>query len=585
MSIALTVLSGSVGCGGGSASSEAEPSDGPGLFVEVAQEVGLDFVYRNGAGGDLLLAEIMGSGAALLDYDRDGDLDVLLLQGASFEDGSSGSSRGSSAQEKAMGASLFRNELMESGELHFTDVTQVSGLDARGHAMGATVGDVDNDGWPDLYLTFYGSNQLWRNRGDGGFELAPAVSTADAAADAVETTRWSTAASFFDYDRDGWLDLYVVDYLVYSPESDPPCVDISGRPDYCRPTEFPSAPDRLFHNRGDGTFEEVTAAAGIGRPGAGLGSLALDADDDGWLDLFVANDGEPNFLWRNRGDGTFEETAVPAGAAVNRDGQPEASMGLAAGDFDGDGAEDFFITHLALETATLYRRLGPGLYDDATAAADLTEITWKLTGFGAAALDYDLDGDLDLMQVNGGVERVPDLTTLYAERPLAMPNQLFENRGDGRFREVSRRAGGGLQEREVSRGLAVGDLDNDGDADALITNNDGPVRLLLNQASEKGSWVGLRLVETGGRDALGAQVEVRFIDGSTALRRVRTDGSYLSASDPRLLFGLGDGAVPEEAQVTWVDGTGEIFAVEAGRYQELQRGAGRPVSGSAGGDS
>jgi hypothetical protein len=583
MGLVLLMMSGSAGCGGGGASSSgAELSGDSELFLEVAEEVGLDFVYRNGAAGDLLLAEIMGSGVALLDYDRDGDLDVLLLQSASFEPGS-GESYG--------GARLYRNELTRAGEgseaatvgeLRFSDVTEAAGLDARGYGMGAAVGDVDNDGWPDLYLTFYGTNQLWRNRGDGTFELAVVHG------DQTEP-RWSTAASFFDYDRDGWLDLYVVDYLVYSPAADPPCVDISNRPDYCRPTEFPSAPDRLFRNRGDGSFEEVTAAAGIGRPGAGLGSLALDADDDGWLDLYVANDGEPNFLWHNRGDGSFEEMAVPAGAAVNGDGQPEASMGVAVGDLDGDGAEDLFITHLALETATLYRKVAAGLYEDATAVTDLDEATWKLTGFGTAALDYDLDGDLDLIQVNGGVERVPDLTALYAERPLAMPNQLFENLGGGRFTEISQRAGGGLQEREVSRGLAVGDLDNDGDPDVLITNNDGPVRLLLNQASGDRPWLGLRLVEATGRDALGARVELLGgADGSAdelAEGRVRTDGSYLSARDPRLLFGLGEGPVPEQAQVIWVDGAEEVFGVEVGRYQDLQRGAGRPVSSSPGGDS
>src|SRR6185369_11761934 len=515
------------------------------IFDDVAAETGLNFRHHNGMTGKFSLPEIMGAGAALFDYDNDGDLDVFLVQGAS-------------------GGRLFRNDL-EKQKLRFTDVTEESRIRATGYGMGAAVGDINNDGWPDLYLTNLGSNQMYLNKGDGTFDDVTKNT-------ATDDSRWSTAASFLDYDRDGWLDLMVVNYADFSVTNSPNCYAPTSARDYCTPRVFRAPGNRLFHNRRDGTFEDVTVAAGVDREfGHGLGVVVDDFDDDGWPDIYVANDGDPNQLWINQKNGTFKNEALLAGAAVNRDGKTEAGMGVDAGDFDGSGTDDVFVTHLMDETNTLFVNSGNAVFEDRTREAGLGTPGRRFTGFGTFFFDYDNDSWLDLFVANGAVQLLPELVRQKNPFPLGQPNQLFRNNGKGSFVEIMDQAE--LQPLEVSRGTAMGDIDNDGDTDVLVTNNNGPVRLLLNQVGSQNHWLGLRLVGKSGRDMLGAQVEIVVDEKNTLRRRVRTDGSYLSGNDPRVLVGLGQDSKIKAVRVVWPGGAVEERKdVVVNQYTTLKEG-------------
>jgi len=351
------------------------------------------------------------------------------------------------------------------------------------------------------------------------------------------------------------------------PANNPSCFAATSARDYCTPRVFRAPGNRLLHNRKDGTFNDVTASAGVDKEfGHGLGVVAADFDDDGWTDLFVANDGDQNQLWLNQRNGTFKNEALLAGAAVNREGKTEAGMGVDAGDFDGDGTDDVFVTHLMDETNTLFTNLGKASFEDRTREAGLGKPGRRFTGFGTLFFDYDNDGWLDLLVANGAVQVLPELVSKGDPYPLGQPNQLFHNTGSGRFVEVKEEAGSSFQSLEVSRGAAFGDIDNDGDTDVLVTNNNGPVRLFLNQLS-RNHWLGLRVVGMNGRDMLGAKVEVVVNKSRTLRRRVRTDGSYLSANDPRVLVGLGSMTHVEAVRVRWPDGTvKELKAPTVDRY-------------------
>ena len=533
---------------------------GPAIFEERAAATGLHFVHRNGADGGHFLPEIMGAGAALIDYDADGDLDVFLVQGGPvFGDGS--------VDRAAYRDRLFRNELVESGQLRFTDVTEASELRSDGIGMGIAAGDADGDGWIDLYVTNLGSNQLWRNRGDGRFEDVTALA-------GVDDPGWSVPALFFDPDGDGDLDLFVGNYLDFNRGTHTVCAAAVGGPDYCSPRSFPRQADRFFRALGRGRFEEATGPAGLGGTDAyTLGVVALDADGDGRLDLYVANDWTPNHLWLNR-DGPFENSAPIAGVAVNAGGVAEAGMGVDAADFDGDGDEDIFLAHLTGETNTLYRNEGRGLFRDATLAAGLGAPSLPWTGFGAAWVDVDNDSRLDVVVVNGAVRRMAKPGGLT---DFGQPNQVFRNLGDGSFEEISDRAGPAFSDDLVSRGAAFGDIDNDGDTDLLVSNNGGPVQLFLNTIGQDRSWIGLRVVQgSPERDAPGALVELRLGDGRTIARRVRTGMSYASSSDPRVLFGLAEADRIEETRIRWPDGVEETFGtLGVRRYRTLRRGEGK----------
>jgi hypothetical protein len=543
-------------------SQNSKPAARSSIFKEVAAQVGLKFQHYNGMTGKFYLPEITGSGAALFDFDNDGDLDVYLVQGAVLEPGTKPSStlfpwRGPELPQ----GKLFRNDLTAGKDgrstLSFTDVTQESGIVANGtmggYGMGAAIGDINNDGLPDLYLSNLGSNQMYLNKGNGRFADVTRESGTD-------DPRWSTSASFFDYDRDGRLDLLLVNYADFSVSNSPTCYAATTARDYCTPRVFRAPGNRLLHNKGNGVFEDVTVKAGVDKEfGHGLGVVTADFNDDDWIDIYVANDGDQNQLWINQKNGTFTNEALLAGAAINRNGQTEAGMGVDAGDFDGNGAEDIFVTHLMDETNTLYVNLGQTLFEDRTRESGLGMPGRRFTGFGTFFFDYDNDGWLDLFVANGAVQLLPDLARKKDPFPLGQPDQLFRNTGKGSFVEVVEEAGPALQLLEVGRGAAFGDVDNDGDTDVLVTNNNGPARLYLNELGSRNHWLGLRLIGKSGRDMLGAKVEIVVSKDRVLRRRVRTDGSYLSGNDPRVLAGLGAAQRVQLVRVRWPDGTREEF--------------------------
>jgi hypothetical protein len=540
-------------------------------FTDRTQETGLDFVHENGMSGHSYILEIIGAGGALCDYDGDGDLDLYAVQGGPLGPGAG----------PGPGGRLYRNDLTAGGggatRVRFVDVTAASGIHATGYGMGAATGDFDNDGWTDLYLTNYGANQLLRNQGDGTFADVTRAASAD-------DPRWSTAAAFFDHDRDGRLDLYVGNYLDFTWQNHTVCRARSSAPDYCGPQRYRGVASRLFRNRGDGTFEDLSAPAGLAAvPMKTLGVVAFDADEDGWTDLYVANDGEPNVLWTNRRGQPLRDDALLAGVAVNRQGQAEGSMGVDAGDVDGDGDDDLFMTNITNEKNTLFVSLRAQAretaFEDRSLESGLGAPSLPMTGFGTWFVDYDNDSWLDLPVANGAVYRIEEQRRAGERLPLRQRRQLFRNRGDGTFADVTDQAGAAFAPAEVGRGLAAGDLDNDGDTDLVVFNNGGPARVLINEIGQGARWIGLRLL-TGspGRDALGARVAVELEDGRTLRRRAHTDGSYLSASDPRVLAGLGASGRVRRVVVHWPEGDVEEWpALEAGRYHTLRRGAGGAV--------
>jgi hypothetical protein len=467
---------------------------------------------------------------------------------------------------------LYRNDLVVgkdgSRELRFTDVTIASGIDGVGYGMGVATGDFDNDGNVDLYITNLGSNQLYRNRGDGTFEDVTAKA-------GVDDPRWSTCAAFVDYDRDGDLDLFVSNYVDFETAPTRECYASSSARDFCGPDAYNPVPDRLFRNRGDGTFEDVTIAARVNKEfGAGFGVVAADYNVDGWIDIYVANDGDPNQLWLNNGDGTFRNEALWAGAAINSEGSAEASMGVDADDFDEDGDDDIFLTHIMEETNTLYVNDGTGLFEDRTGAAGLATISLGKTGFGTGWFDFDNDGWLDLLVLNGAVRALAERVRAGDPYPLGQPNHLLRNNGKGKFEVASERAGETFPLIEVSRGAAFGDIDNDGDTDVLVANNNGPARLLINQVGNRNHWIGLRLLTRDGkREAVGARVQLILGDGSSRWRRVRTDGSFCSARDPRVLVGLGPATKVKEVRVLWPGERREVWSnLPVDQYTTLREG-------------
>jgi len=567
--IAFTAtLAASILAGGAGAPAPSAP-----IFVESAAATGLAFTHVNGATGRYYLPEVMGAGVALLDYDNDGDLDVFLVQGGALP--ADGAATAGRANSGPLTCRLFRNDLASAADgrrtLHFTDVTEAAGVGLRGYGMGVAVGDYDNDGYPDLFVTSFGSTTLLHNNGDGTF--------ADVTKQAgVSDSGWSTSAAFFDYDRDGNLDLFVAHYVDFTTAANKLCNDPAGARDYCSPRAYRPVPDRLFRNDGRGHFADVTAAAGIAKAyGAGLGVATGDYNGDGWLDIYVANDGTPNQLWINRRDGTFVDEGPISGAALNQNGNPEGSMGIASGDFDLDGDEDLFVTNIVGETSVLYVNDGHGAFDDARGKSRLAALTAAFTGFGTDWIDYDNDGWPDLFVANGAVNIVE------AQRgqpsPYRMRNQLFHNLSGRRFEETSAAAGPAFARAEIGRGAAFGDVDNDGDVDIVVTNNNGPVRLLLNQAAPRNHWLQVRLDERpGNRFGIGALVGVERGGRPTSWRRVRTDGSYLSASDTRVHFGLGATPSIDAVVVQWPDGQRERWTGIGGdRLVTLRRGSGQSL--------
>jgi hypothetical protein len=545
---------------------EPEPDDGPVWFEDVTARAGVRFQHQAGPTGRYFMPQVMGSGAAFLDFDNDGRLDLYLLHNAG--------PRGARNQ-------LFRQKAGGT----FEDTSAGSGLDIAGYCMGVAVGDFDNDGWVDVYVSQYGGGRLFRNRGKDangrwlGFEDVTRQA-------GVEQPRWGTSCAFVDYDRDGWLDLVVVNYVDYDPSQ--PCGQPSGQRDFCHPSQFPGTAARLFRNRGRGAdgrwrgFEDVTVASGLAAaPGPGLGVVCADFNGDGWPDILVANDARPNHLWINQHDGTFKEEAVRRGLASGVLGQPQANMGIAWGDVDGNGLPDVFITHLTEETHTLWRQGPRGLFQDATARAGLAAPLWRGTGFGTILADFDHDGWLDLAIVNGRVARgqpvdVPGLPPFW--RPYAERNQLFRNEGQGHFRDVSPANAPFCGTPAISRGLVWGDFDNDGAIDLLVTTVAGPARLFRNVAQKQGRWLGIRAIDPAlRRDAYGARVTVKA-GARRWVAEVCPGQSYLSSGDPRVHLGLGRVKGVDELRIDWPDGLAETFPVpRLDRYLTVVRGKGKKV--------
>jgi hypothetical protein len=546
-----------------------EPSPPP-LFADVTDALGISFHHEAGRFGTFFMPQIIGSGAALLDYDQDGRLDIYLLNNAGPR-------------------STAKNCLLhQEKDGKFRDVSEGSGLDVIGFGMGVAVGDVNNDGWPDVLVTQYGDGTLlFLNNGNGTFTNV----TREAG---LDDRLWGTSASWLDYDRDGWLDLVVVHYVDYGPGR--PCTDMSGRPDYCAPQLFAGTVTTLFHNVSkrteDGSvrvrFEDVTLRSGLGaRPGPGLGVACADFDGDGWQDILVANDGKPNHLWINQKNGTFHEDALARGIALNAQGLPLANMGVVLGDVDGDLRFDVFIPHLTEEPPALWRQEKRGLFRDIAASAGLAVPLRRGTGFGAVLEDFDDDGAIDVAVVNGRVmashstrnvivvnrgERRDFLST-YAER-----NQLFVNDGKGGFNDVSLANPDFCGTEGVYRALACGDIDGDGAVDLLVTSVSGPARLFRNVAPKRGHWLSVRVVDPQlKRDAYGAEVTV--FAGQKHFKRWANPGySFLCSNDPCLHFGLGEAEAVDALEVVWPNGDRERFdGCPADRAVELRKGHPQPV--------
>ena len=536
--------------------SPVSPGDTPRADPEVpfsdrTRALGIDFRHQRGASAQKHLVETMGSGCALLDYDGDGRLDVLLINGGRTPD---------SPPFEPRAHALYRNP----GGGRLEEVTREAGLDLpAGYGMGVAVSDYDNDGDPDLYLTHFGPNRLYRNNGDGTFSDVTGRA-------GVAGAEWSTGAAFFDYDRDGAPDLYVVNYLDATFERNPPC-EMKGIRAYCHPRHFAGVPDRLYRNLGDGRFGDVSRSSGILNPeGKGLGVVAADFDGDGWVDLYVANDSVRNVLLRNKGDGTFSDVTLLSGTGYNSQAQAEAGMGVDAADYDGDSLLDIFVTNYDLETNALYRYQGNWLFGDERWRSGLARKDRFLLGFGAGFLDFDNDGDRDLLVVNGHV--VDNIERIQPDLSHPQPDQLFENRG-GRFVEHGPFYRWSSRQPRVGRGAALGDIDNDGDIDVLISNCGAEPTLLINRVGARRNWIQLRLTGTdSSRDAVGTRLTLTTAEGEQS-DQITGGGSYLSASDLRAHFGLGEAARVEEIRIRWPSGKEEVLKdIPANRILHVTEG-------------
>jgi hypothetical protein len=503
-------------------------------FVDVTAKSKIEFIHKSGASPEKYMVETFGSGVAWIDYDNDGFPDLYFVNGA-----------------PGAPNALYHNS--HGGT--FTDVTAKAGvagnLGAGVYKTGVAVGDFDNNGYLDLYVTAFGPNALYKNNGDGTFTDVTA-----AAGVAGGPKEWSTSTGFFDFDRDGRLDLYVVNYLDYRLDENPYCGQRSeGRRMYCHPTMFDGVADRLFHNNGDGTFTDVSRQAGIANPaGKGLGVTFCDFDRDGDTDIYVANDTVRNFLYRNNGDGTFLDVAYGAGVGFDPNGKPQAGMGTDCADVDGNGFPDLFVTNFSEELNTLYQNRGDGTFEDVTTKAGLGSGFIPL-GFGTKLFDMDNDGDLDIHVTNGHV--IDNVALYQPSLTYAQKDLLYENLGGGRFRDVSALGGPGLQSLRVGRGLAVADFDNDGNLDVVITSVGQRPALLRNQGAA--NWLSIRAAgKKNNTFGLGATVTVETSEGKQ-VREINNVASYLSSSDVRLHVGLGAAKIAQRIEILWPNGVRQVL--------------------------
>jgi hypothetical protein len=542
------------------------PAKSIAYFTDVAKEAGLTMMnVFGGVDTKKYIIETTGTGVAIFDYDNDGWPDIFIVNGTKLEGFPAGPGPSNH---------LYRN----NHDGTFTDVTQKAGLSHSGWGQGVCVGDYDNDGYEDLYVTYYGKNVLYHNNGDGTFS-----DVSDKAGVSGSGKAWGTGCAFVDYDRDGRVDLMVANYVDFDlastpgPGERPSCI-WKGAPVMCGPQGLPGAKNVLYHNRGDGTFEDVTTKAHIDQTTGhyAFSVTTLDYDDDAWPDIFVACDSTPSILYHNNRDGTFTDVAVTAGAAFNEDGRAQAGMGSTVADYNGDGKLDIFKTNFSDDTATLYRNNGDGTFDDVTYRAGLGLNTQYL-GWGTMFFDFDNDGWPDLLLVNGHV--YPEVDSQHLGSNFQEPRILYHNNGDGKFTDVSAAAGPGITNPKSSRGLAIGDLWNDGQMSAVVSNMNAAPSLLVNQVRSANHWVAIRAIGTkSNRDSIGARIRVK-VGARTLIDEVRSGSSFDSNNDMRVHFGLGAAAKIDWVEVRWPSGVLEKFEnVGADGIRALKEGTGTSLS-------
>lgn len=531
--------------------------DTPVQFSNIAEKAGIHFKHENGATPEKYLPETMGGGAIILDYDNDGWPDLFFVNGGSFVD-------------KKVAAAARHRLYRNSRDGKFIDVTQSSGIGISGFGMGGCAADYDNDGWPDLYVTAVGGNKLYRNTGKNSF-----TDVTDRAG--VGAGLWSASCAFGDIDNDGDVDLYVTRYVDFTVNNNKLC-NMVGQRAYCHPHVYNPLPDILYRNNGDGTFTDISRESGIGKvTGNGLGVVFGDYDDDGWVDIYVANDSTPNFLFHNKGRGVFEEVGIRAGVAISAGGKPLAGMGTDMGDIDGDGLLDIFVTNLSQETHNLYRNLGKGLFDDITFQSGVGRLTLPFVGFGAAFLDYDNDTDLDLAIANGDV--IDNIGLLRDQAAYEQLHLLLRNDGSGKFTNAGPESGPGFALKKPSRALTVGDIDNDGDLDILIANVGQSAELLRNEGGNRANSLVVRTIgrtigRKSTREGIGARLKLT-VDGKVLRRDVKAGSSYLAQNDLRIHFGMGRSTRADRLEILWPSGVVDVMLdINANQIITVQEGAG-----------
>lgn len=505
-------------------------------YSDATKQANITFQQESTQTEDKYYLETVGTGVAWLDYDQDGLMDIFFVQSAATD---------IFKPKRPLRCALYRN----NGDGTFTDVTDKTGVGGGGiYGQGVAVGDFDNDGYPDLYITGYGRAILYRNNGNGTFaDVTSRANVSDAG-------QWSTSAGWFDYDKDGWLDLVVTNYIEWSPNNNIWCGEHKpGYRSYCHPGDYKGQKTRLYRNNHDGTFSDVSEASGVGKPEAkGMGVVLADFNNDGWTDIAIANDSWPNFLFLNKHDGTFEDVSLASGVAASEDGHYEAGMGIDAADVDGDGWQDIYITHLDHELNRLYHNNHDGTFDDDTFRSGIGDNAKGLSGVAMKFLDYDNDGKDDIVQLNGAM--LDNIQLYHPDVSYSEPLLMFRNVGKGQFKKVSDSLGAAFMHPIVGRGLATGDFDNDGDID-IVTNNRGDIpSLLRNDGGNVNHWLTVLLIGTkSNRDGVGASLKLKY-GGVSQVEQAKGGMGYLSASDPRIHFGLGNRSHVGELEITWPSG-------------------------------